>query len=240
MKCPCCFAVVGLAALSATLAFAQNPPAGKTPPAKAPSTKTPAATPPAGEMQLPPGMTAEDMQACIEAGTPGEMQAHLTSQVGVWSGPQKMWMSPESPAMESKCTSTITSMFDGRYAKCAVESEIPGMGEFHGEGIYGFDNVSQTFQASWIDSMATGIMNGKGELSSDKKTMTWSYTFTCPITKKPTTMREVQQSTGKDSMTMTMYTIEPKSGKEYKMMEAMLTRQPGTAAASAEGHGAHN
>ena len=81
MKCPCCFTVLGLAALSATLAFAQTPPANKAPATKTPSTKTPAtpaATPPAGgDMQLPRGVSAEDMQACIEAGTPGEMHAHL-------------------------------------------------------------------------------------------------------------------------------------------------------------------
>ena len=27
-------------------------------------------------------------------------------------------------------------------------------------------------------------MNGTGELSDDGKTMTWKYTFNCPITKK--------------------------------------------------------
>ncbi len=239
MKCPCCFAIVGIAAVSATLAFAQTPPASKTPPAKAPSTKAPA-TPPAGEMQLPPGVSAEDMQACIEAGTPGEMHAHLAKSIGVWKGKEKMWMSPEAPPMEVNCSTTITGVMDGRYTRCLVESEIPGMGMFKGEGLYGYDNTTKTFQCSWIDSMSTTIMNGTGEMSSDGKTMTWTYGYTCPITHKPTTMREVEQWTGKDAVTLSMYTIDPKSGKEYKMMETMLTRQPGTAAASAEGHGAGN
>ena len=32
---------------------------------------------------------------------------------------------------------------DGRFIKVEVEGEMPGMGPFHGFGIYGFDNVTQ-------------------------------------------------------------------------------------------------
>src|SRR5262245_29204367 len=52
---------------------------------------------------LPPGMTEEDMkmmQACIEAGTPGEMHAFLAAGSGAWSGECTMWMAPGTDPMK--------------------------------------------------------------------------------------------------------------------------------------------
>jgi hypothetical protein len=224
------FSIVGLAAVSVTLAFTQAPP-DKQPASKPPA--KPAATPPAGEApQLPPGWTEADMQACIEAGTPGEMHAHLAEGIGVWNGKSTMWMAPGAPPMQSECVSTCTPMMDGRYIKCEIEGDMPGMGPFQGFGIYGYDNVSKKFQSTWIDNCSTGQMVGTGELSSDDKTMTWTFSYHCPITKKPVTMREVERITGKDTKTMEMYGIDPKSNKEYKMMEIAFTRKPGSAAAA--------
>jgi hypothetical protein len=170
------------------------------------------------EMKLPPGWTEADMQACMVAGTPGKMHEHLAESTGVWQGKQTIWMAPGAEPMQSECTSTITPVMDGRYTKCDVAGEMPGMGPFHGSAYYGYDNVIQKFVATWIDSHSTGIMNGTGELSADGKTMTWTYTYNCPIRKAPTTMREVQKMTGDNSMTMEMFGADPKSGKEYKMM----------------------
>ncbi len=109
---------------------------------------------------------------------------------------------------------------------------MPGMGPFNGFGLYGFDNVSQKFQGVWIDNMGTGMMTGTGELSSDGKTLTWTYNYTCPMLKKPTTMREVDRITGKDTRTMEMFGTDPVTGKEYRMMEVLLTRKAGSTAAA--------
>jgi hypothetical protein len=234
------FALVGIAAVitaSASLAFAQatkDPkpaPPKSTPPAKDPSGGA------AGDHQLPPGMTEEDMKACIEAGTPGPQHEHLAKGVGVWQGKTKMWMTPEmTEPQTSECTSTITAMMDGRFTKCEIEGDMPGMGPFNGFGLYGFDNVSKKYQSTWIDNCGTGMMNGTGELSSDGRTLTWVFNYNCPITKKPTTMREVERYTGKDTMTLEMYGVDPKSGKEFKMMEIAFTRKPGGAARATPTH----
>ena len=212
------FVTVGFAAfatLAGSIALAQD--------------HKPAATggQPAEQPQLPPGWTEADMMACMEAGTPGPMHEHLASAVGVWHGKSKMWMAPGTAAIESECTSTITSVMDGRFIQCEMEGSTP-MGPFNGFGISGYDNVGQKFQSTWIDNCGTGIMFGTGDLSSDGKTMTWNYTYNCPITKKPTAFREVDRRTGKDSMVMEMFGTDPKSGKEYKMMEVAFTRQPGS------------
>src|SRR5690606_38232332 len=115
--------------------------------------------------------------------------------------------------------------------KCEITGDMPGMGPFNGFGIYGYDNVAQQFQCSWIDNCGTAIMNGKGELSSDGKTLTWTFSYHCPITKKLTTMREVERITGVNPKRLTRYGSQPKPGKDYKMTEIAFTRGDGPTAA---------
>jgi hypothetical protein len=227
MNCRLCTVLVGVAALTASFAVAQAPKETKPAPGKT------AAQPPAVMPELPPGMSEAEMQACMAAATPGPMHAYLTEAVGEWSGKTKMWMSPESQPTMSECTSTVTSMMDGRFTRVEIAGDMPGMGPFNGFGIYGFDNVAQKFQLTWIDNCGTGMMTGTGDLSSDGKTLTWTCTYNCPIAKKPVVMREVDRRTGKDTTVLEMYMTDLKTGKEFKMMEIAFTRKPGTAAASA-------
>lgn len=241
MKCSR-IAIVGVAALFAagSFAFAQTTQPGKDNKqgTKAPPGKGQGQSPasygqqPEGQPPLPPGWTEADMQACATAGTPGAQHAQLAKSIGTWTGNTTMWMAPGMEPTQSTCTSTIAGIMDGRFTKCKLEGEMPGMGPFNGFGIYGFDNVAQKYQAVWIDNCGTGIMTGIGELSSDSSTMTWKFSYTCPITKKLTTMREIDRFTGKDSKTTELFSIDPKSGKEFKMMEIVFTRSPGSQASA--------
>jgi hypothetical protein len=182
------------------------------------------ASPTGEEIKLPPGWTMEDMQACIIAGTPGEMHERLANEVGTWKGKSTMWMAPGAEPVESEVTSTVSPIMDGRYVKVEWKGDMPGMGPYDGFGIYGFDNVSQEFVAIWIDNHSTGIMKGTGQQSEDGKTITWSYTHNCPLTKKPAHMRDVEKVTGPNSKTLEMFGEDPKSGKEFKMMQVELTK----------------
>ena len=40
-------------------------------------------------------------------------------------------------------TGALVALMDGRYIKCEMTGNMPGMGPFTGLGFYGFDNVSQ-------------------------------------------------------------------------------------------------
>jgi hypothetical protein len=182
---------------------------------------------PAGQpdFPLPPGWTPEDMEACMVAGTPGEMHAFLATHAGTWDGQCTMWMYPGADPMESACTSTITPIMDGRYVRVTMDGEMPGMGTFTGEGTYGFDNVSKKFVSSWIDDHSTGIWDGTGALSPDKKTLTWSYTYNCPVTEKPAVAREVERFTSPTTKTLEMFGKDPKTGEEFKMMSIKFTKK---------------
>ncbi|MFO0981472.1 MAG: DUF1579 domain-containing protein [Planctomycetota bacterium] len=210
--------LVVLGALGASIVFAQAPKEG----AKQGS------SPAAQKHELPPGMTEADMKACTEASTPGPKHEYLAQSIGVWTGKTTMWMAPTAEPTKSECTSTITAMLDGRFTKCDMTGEMPGMGPFSGFGIYGFDNVAQKFQSTWVDNCGTGMMIGTGELSADGSTMTWTYSYNCPITRKPTVMRQIERRTSKDTMTMEMFGADPHSGKEFKMMEVVFSRKAGS------------
>lgn len=177
------------------------------------------------EMVLPPGWTADDMQACMLAGTPGKMHEHLAEGVGVWEGKGTMWMAPGMEPMQSECTLTTSVVMDGRYTKGEMAGDMPGMGLYSGFGLTGFDNVSQKFVSTWIDNHSTGMMQGVGELSADGKTLTWKFNYNCPITKKPAVMREIHRTTGERTMTYEMFNTDPKSGKEFKMMVIDFTKR---------------
>jgi hypothetical protein len=195
---------------------------------------------PAGrpEMKLPPGWTEEDMKACTMAATPGRMHERLAREAGVWHARTTMWMAPDTEPMQSECRSVVTSLMDGRFTEVEMTGEMPGMGPYNGLGIYGFDNVSQKFVSSWIDNHGTGIGNGVGEPSPDGKTITWKFTYNCPLTRKPVVMREIETVTGPDTKTLEMYGTDHKSGKEFRLMRIELTRTQGAPRAHAKLEGA--
>jgi hypothetical protein len=178
-----------------------------------------------GEFPLPPGWTEADVQAMMLAGTPGKEHEFLAKGVGEWQGKVTMWMYPDAEAMQSECTYTVEPMMDGRYFKCEITGDMAGMGPYHGFGIYGFDNVSRQFVTTWLDNHSTGIMNGTGKQSDNGKTITWTFSHNCPITKKPVVMREIETITGPDTKTLEMFGPEPKSGKEFQMMRIEFAKK---------------
>ncbi|MCI0358998.1 MAG: DUF1579 domain-containing protein [Planctomycetaceae bacterium] len=208
----CAIAALGLAiAASATLTAADDP--------------KPAANNAAQqEPKLPPGWTKEDLAAFIAAATPGTMHARLKEDVGVWNGKNTMWMAPGAPPVESESTTTVTALLDGRFTRGEIKGEVPGMGPYNGLMLAGYDNITQKFVSTWVDNMSTSIASGEGELSKDGKTLTWTFTCNCPLTKKPVAMRQIETVTGPGTKTIEMFGAEPKSGKEYKMMHIELTK----------------
>lgn len=209
--------LVGLLIAAGTLAVAQDA-----------KDKKPA-PPPAGaqdQPQLPPGWTPEDMQALIAAGTPGKPHEFLKKYVGTWTGKSQMWMGPDAPNPENfECTQTVKSVLGGRYIEYELSGEMPGMGSFSGHGVTGYDNVAGKYVASWIDNQNTGIMQGVGELSKDGKTLSWTYSYQCPIRKKPATVRQVETFTDDKTMILEAFVSDPKSGKEYKCMRVEFTKK---------------
>ncbi len=210
------------AALVAMLGLAAGMIALADPPKDAkPAAANPAA---AAEPQLPPGWTKEDFAAFIAAATPGKMHERLKQDVGVWNGKNTMWMTPGADPIVTDSTSTVTSLYDGKFIRAELKGEMPGMGPYDGLMISGYDNITKKFVSTWIDNVSTSMAQGEGELSKDGKSLTWTFTCNCPLQQKPMTMRQVETITGPGKKTLEMFGPEPKSGKEYQMMRIELTK----------------
>jgi hypothetical protein len=181
--------------------------------------------PDAAAMQLPPGWTAEEMERCIAAATPGKSHERLKQDVGTWTGKGTFWMAPGLPPVTSELTSVYTPVLDGRYVKCEMSGDMPGMGPFVGEALFGFDNVSQKYVASMVDNHSTGIMQGEGKLTDDGKTINWEYVVNCPREQKPVNIRQVETNTSATEKSLEMFGTDPKSGKEFKMMSIEFTKK---------------
>jgi Protein of unknown function (DUF1579) len=216
-------ALVGFSVLAGAIAHAE--PAKESKPPKPATAKAAAEKPAANaEVKLPPGWTEADLKAFMAAATPGDMHKRLVADAGTWQGKNTMWMAPGADPIETESATTITPVLDGRFVRCEIKGEMPGMGPYHGLAVHGYDNISKKFVASWIDNHSTSIAQGEGELSKDGKTLTWTFTCNCPLTKKPITMRQIETVTGPGAKTIEMFGAEPKTGEEYKMMRIELTK----------------
>lgn len=176
-------------------------------------------------VQLPPGWTAEEMERCIKAGTPGEGQARLMKDVGTWVGKSTVWMAPGMDPINSEVVAEYSPVMDGRYVRCEMSGNCPMMGPFQGLALFGFDNVSKKFVASMVDNHSTGIMQGEGELAKDGKTLNWEYVANCPREQKPVMLRQVETATSPTTKTLEMFVTDPKSGDEFKMMRIEFTKK---------------
>src|ERR1051325_11063737 len=185
--------------------------------ATTPTTAQPKKDAAPANMQLPPGVTAEDMQACTDSAQTGPMHEWMSKCAGTYQGKVKIWMSPEAPAAESTCTTTITPIMGGRFLKVESKGDFMGM-PFEGNGFYGYDNVSKKFQSVWFDNCGTGMITGTGSLSSDGHVLTLNQKFNCPIHKKEVAMREVQTYNADGSMTLEMFGPD-KTGNEFRTMQ---------------------
>jgi len=201
--------VIGIAIVACSIAIAD------------PSAEKPAQS----QLKLPPGWTEADMQACMLASTPGKMHEQLAKAAGAWQGRQTMWMYDGAEPVQNEVTSKVTPIMDGRFLKIEFSGQTPNMGPFTGFGITGYDNVSGKVVSTWIDNWSTGIMYGVGQISDDGKTITTNMSHNCPINKKPTVIRQIETLTGQNTRTLEMFSTDPKSGREFKMLSIELARK---------------
>jgi hypothetical protein len=94
---------------------------------------------------------------------------------------------------------------------------------FTGIGVTGYDNHTQKYVSTWIDSMGTAIPFFEGTGSADGKTITQEACYEDPI-KGPMKWGSVTRIVDDNTHVFEMYGTD-KSGKEEKMMEITYTRK---------------
>lgn len=175
-----------------------------------------------------PPMTAEQqamMEAFEKMGAVRAEHRQLAWFAGNWDVKQTMWMDPSKPEAHQTTTAKVvaTPIFGGRYIEFKYEGSFSGQ-PYHGQGLFGFDNLKGKYFSTWIDDMSTGTWLAWGDYDAKTK----SYTFRgdmddpmAPATK--IAVREVMRIVDDRHYTFEWY--EMHGGKEAKTMQMDYTKQ---------------
>ncbi len=169
---------------------------------------------------------AEMMKRMQEYATPGEHHKHLDALVGKWENVVRWWMQPDAPAEESKGTSEIKWIFDGRYLEQTADMppQGPDQPPFKGLGLYAYDNAKKQYVSIWLDNMGTGMMVAWGTCEQGGKVINMSGEYADPMSGQANRkFRTVTRMEDKDKFVYEMFSPGP-DGKEFKMMEITYTR----------------
>jgi len=157
-----------------------------------------------------------------EYATPGPSHKVLDAKVGKWTATMKCFADPKAAPMESKGTSDIKWIMDGRFLQESFTGDYMGA-PFQGQGTYGFDNIKKKYIASWYGNMGTGICLHEGTYDAAKKVFTFTGEAPDVMTGKFVQERWVDTMKDADHWTMQAYRPGP-DGKEFMAMEVQYTR----------------
>ncbi len=169
--------------------------------------------------------SATMMKNMMDYGTPGPMHQMMASWDGTWTGDMSMW-DYDGTAPRKEITSSVNkTIMGGKYQQTNFSGNMMGM-PFEGMSIMGYDNASKKFNSSWFDNFSSGIMNMSGNWDEATKTITLEGTM--PDINRPEkecSFKETFKIVDADNQVMEMWGPDPKTGKQYKMMEIKMTRK---------------
>lgn len=163
-------------------------------------------------------------KAWMEYATPGETHKMLAKSDGIWNGANTTWMENGGKPITNTSEATNKMIFDGRYQVSEHKGNFMGM-PFEGMSIVGYDNAKKKFVSTWIDNMGTGIMSAEGEWNASTKSIEFKGKMTDPARPgKDCDIREIFTFVDDNTQKLEMYGPDSKTGKEYKTMEILFTR----------------
>jgi Protein of unknown function (DUF1579) len=176
----------------------------------------------------PAAMDANAMKAMMERTSPNEHHTLLGTLVGEWEYTTSMKMNPNDKPVASSGTSSIKSIFGGRFIQSTMKGAMIMNGQsqaFEGMGLSGYDNSTEEFNEIWLDDMSTSIMHSKGTYDAKTKTITYKGTYSCPMNgAKNAPFRSDLKFIDADSYSYTMYALDD-AGKEYAAFEMLSKRK---------------
>ena len=173
---------------------------------------------PQEDYDMPPEVQAR-MEAMERAAKPGKHHEHLNLLVGEWEGTFRMWMAPDTAAMEVTGTVVRTWIMDGRY----IKENVSGTG-FEGLGFIGYNNVDGQYEVVWMENFATAIMFETGWYDPDEKTMHFSGTRRDAETGKVIRTASKMDLSSPDHHKFVAWTVGP-DGRRYKSFEGAMHRK---------------
>ena len=168
--------------------------------------------------------SAAAMNAMMAAGALGEEHKMLAKSNGTWTADMTYWDGIDRPANKMTGTQVTTSILDGHFQQSKFSGDFMGM-PFNGISTVGYDNTTKEFVSTWMENMNTSMMVMKGTMDAATKTINLWGTQKNPVNGLECKMRQVYKMIDDNNEMMEMYGPDPKTGKEFKMVEIKYTRK---------------
>lgn len=162
------------------------------------------------------------LQALDAAMAPGEGQKRLEPMIGTFDVTVRVWTDPAKPPLEYEGSAVNTWVLGGRYVQTMLSTVMDGE-PFDGIGYYGFDNVSKSYQAAWMDNGSTAIGWYRGHMDKSGRRAVLESKVIAAVGSKPTEV-EMRVSIAEGGDHVTELWGAPGGGKPFKFMELRSVR----------------
>jgi hypothetical protein len=164
----------------------------------------------------------EIADALIGAMNPGAGQEKLEYMVGTFDVAIRVWLDPSEPPITATATSIATWVLGKRYMQQMLAGNV--MGEpWSGIGYAGFDNVSQQYVATYMDSASTGMLWFTGTLDAAAGAARMTATTHDEVTGEPVPV-EMRVSIAPNGDHTTEIWQGDSTGAMSKVLELQYTR----------------
>lgn len=154
--------------------------------------------------------------------TPGAGQKRLEPMIGSFDVAIRTWVDPSKPPLESSGTMVSTWVLGHRYVQSMLTASVGGE-PFNGIGYIAFDNITKTYQATWMDSGSTGMTWYSGGFDASGKGATMKASQPSVLTGKHSPL-ELRMTINDDGGHVTELWGQGLGRTMFKMMELRYTR----------------
>jgi Protein of unknown function (DUF1579) len=165
----------------------------------------------------------------IKFPAPGEYHKMLARSNGTWTGEGTIQFASDAPPVYAGTSILINSMaMDGLYQVSEIKGNTtPGTGKpWTGLRITGYDNERKVFTRAMIgDGTSAGGVAMEGIWDEAGKSITMPFKKTDPSTGKEHNLKEVYRIIDENTEVLEIYSTDPKTNKEFKMLNIKWTRK---------------
>jgi len=217
----------GQASLVVTLLLTAPLLGGQQAPKPAAQQAAPAQRPPAHQAPAAQAAAAEAANQAKAARlqralTPGEPHQQLAKLAGNWRTQSRSMLEPGSPPIDGVGTSEVKVVMDGRFV-VETHASMSGMGPYKGLGVYGYDNVTQRYQGTWVDTLGTGMLTLEGKADATGQLIEWTVAASDPLLNERKSIRAVTRHESDSRYTFTL--IDKVKDEEFIRLRITYTRQ---------------
>ena len=162
------------------------------------------------------------MNAWMMLRNPGEHHKHLEAFVGEWTSEITMWMEPGAEPMTEGATSSVRSIFGGRYFEWTHKGVFGGM-PFEARQFDAYNNGDQRYEGTWADNFGTLILYYSGECEDDGRVRTMHTEYSDP-TGSGDKISNRLVFTWQDEDHFLFESFETRGGEEFQNMETRYSR----------------